>query len=173
MVTEKFLLDANSFITPYQNYYPFDLAPGFWKQFKPILLDDSVYIMDIVKNEVEKGEDELTEWMSSIVGLEVLDRRDPSIISKYSAVLKFLQDSPLYNDRALRSWSDAGVADPWLIAAACANEYTLVTFEQGAGRISPTNPSGKPKIPDIAREFGVKCVNIFYFMQKMNILWLQ
>ncbi len=32
MVTEKFLIDSNIFITPYQNYYPFDLAPGFWKQ---------------------------------------------------------------------------------------------------------------------------------------------
>lgn len=171
MVEEKFLLDANSFVTPYQNYYPFDLTPGFWNQLKPVLLKDSVYVMDVVKNEIEKGEDALTEWMASIENLEILDRRDQTILTQYGAVLKFLQESPLYNDKALRSWSDINAADPWLIAAASAKGYTLVTFEQSAGRISPANPSGRPKIPDIAREFGVKCVNLFYFMNKMNIKW--
>ncbi|MDO5575181.1 MAG: DUF4411 family protein [bacterium] len=172
MVDEKFLLDANSFITPYQQYYPFDLTPGFWNQLKPALLKDSVYVMDVVKNEIEKGGDSLTEWITSIDGLEVLDRRDQTILANYGAVLKFLQESPLYNDKALRFWSDANVADPWLIAAASAKEYTLVTFEQSAGKIVPTSPSGKPKIPDIAREFNVKCVNLFYFMNEMNIKWM-
>lgn len=171
MVNEKFLLDANSFITPYQNYYQFELTPGFWNQLKPVLLKESVYVMDVVKNELEKGEDALTQWMVSIDDLEVLDRRDQTILTNYSKVLKFLQDSPLYNDKALRSWSDVNVADPWLIAAASAKGYTLVTFEQGAGKISSGNPSGRPKIPDIAREFGVKCVNLFYFMSKTNIEW--
>ncbi len=29
MVKEKFLIDSNIFITPYQNFYPFDIAPRF------------------------------------------------------------------------------------------------------------------------------------------------
>lgn len=171
MVEEKFLLDANSFVTPYQNYYPFELTPGYWEKLKPILLKDSVDVMDVVKEEIDKGEDSLTDWLKSISNLEVLDKRDPAILIKYGEVLKFLQDSPLYNDRALRSWSIANVADPWLIATACAKGYTIVTFEQSAGKISPSNPSGKPKIPDIAKEFGVKCVNLFYLMNKMNVVW--
>lgn len=28
---EKFLLDANTFITPFQNYYSSDLASEFWR----------------------------------------------------------------------------------------------------------------------------------------------
>ena len=83
-----------------------------------------------------------------------------------------MQDSPLYSDKALRNWSDANVADPWLIAAASALGYTLVTFEASAGIISANNPSGRPKIPDIAKIFDVKCENLFYFMRKMNIAWL-
>jgi hypothetical protein len=172
MVEEKFLLDANSFMTPYQNFYPFDIAPGFWKQFRPTLITDNIAVMDVVKNEVDKGEDELTDWINSIENLNILDRRDRDILLKYSEVLKFLQDSPLYNDKALRSWSEQSVADPWLIAAASAKGYTLVTFEQSAGALSPKGPSWKPKIPDIAQAFGVKCVNIFYFMRQMNIVWI-
>lgn len=171
MMSEVFLLDANSFVTPYQNYYSFDIASGYWKQLQTILLRDDVVVMDVVKSEIEKGEDSLTEWLTSIKELVILDRREQSILLKYSAVLKFLQDSPLYSDKALRAWSDVNVADPWLIATASVKGYTLVTFEQSAGIISPQNPSGKPKIPDIAREFGVKCVNLFYFMKIMKITW--
>ncbi|MDO4452689.1 MAG: DUF4411 family protein [Lachnospiraceae bacterium] len=169
MVDEKYLLDANTFMTPYESFYSFDLAPGFWTQLKPTLLKENVAIMDVVKNEVDKGRDSLTEWMDSVDGLVVLDRREPEIIMKYSEVLKYLQDSELYTDKALRTWSNASVADPWLIAAASAKGYTLVTFEKSAGKI--TSPSGKPKIPDVAREFGVSCVDLYYFIRKMGIKW--
>lgn len=77
----------------------------------------------------------------------------------------------MYNDKALREWSDVSVADPWLIATAAAKGYTIITFEQSAGIISEKNPSGKPKIPDIARAFDVKCADLYYFMRKMNISW--
>lgn len=169
---EKFLLDANTFITPFQNYYAFDFAPGFWTQLKTKLKLDSVYILDVARNEVMKGEDELSEWFDAIPDTNIIDRRSSSILAKYGEVLRFLQDSPLYSDKALRNWSDANVADPWLIAAASALGYTLVTFEASAGIISANNPSGRPKIPDIAKIFDVKCENLFYFMRKMNIAWL-
>lgn len=171
MVEEKFLIDANSFMTPYQNFYPFDITPGFWEQLKKALLDESVSILDVVKAEINKGGDELTNWVAAISDLKTLDRRDQNILAKYGAVLSYLQNSPLYNDKALRAWSDGNVADPWLIATAAAKGYTIITFEQSAGKISEKNPSGRPKIPDIAREFNVKCEDLYYFMRKMNISW--
>lgn len=167
---EKFLLDANTFITPFKNYYSFDIASGFWSQLKLKLKLDSVYVLDLVKDEVMKGDDELSDWFGAILEKNIIDRRNISIIEKYREVLIFLQDSPLYSDKALRNWSDANIADPWLIAAASVLKYTLVSFETSAGAIS--SPSGRPKIPDIARKFDVKCVNLFYFMRKMNIAWL-
>lgn len=169
---EKFLLDANTFITPFQNYYPFDFAQGFWKQFAVKLKLDSVHILDIAKSEIMKGEDELSAWLNSISDANIVDRRDAAIIVKYGEILRFLQDSPLYSEKALRNWSDIHIADPWLIAAASALGYTLITFETSAGVISIGSPSGRPKIPDIAKRFNVKCVDLFYFMRKMNITWL-
>ena len=32
-MAEKFLIDSNSFMTPYRQYYAFDLVPTFWKDF--------------------------------------------------------------------------------------------------------------------------------------------
>ena len=169
---EKFLLDANTFITPFQNYYSFDFALGFWGQLELKLKLDSVYILDVAKNEVMKGEDELSEWFEAIPDANIVDRRNEFILAKYGEVLKFLHDSPLYPDKALRRWSDINVADPWLIAAASALGHTLITFETSAGIISVNSPSGKPKIPDIARAFDVKCKNLFYFMRRTDIAWL-
>lgn len=169
---EKFLLDANTFITPFKNYYPFDFAPGFWRQMESRIKWNSVFILDAVQNEVMKGEDELSGWLGAISDANIVDRRSEPVLMKYAEVLKFLQESSLYSDKALRSWSDVNVADPWLIAAASAFGYTLITFETSAGVISANSPSGKPKIPDIAREFDVKCENLFYFMRKVNIAWL-
>ena len=55
MVKEKFLIDLNISITPYQNFYPFDIAPGFWKQMESKLALDEVFVLDVVRDEVIAG----------------------------------------------------------------------------------------------------------------------
>lgn len=66
MVEEKFLLDANIFVTPYQNYYPFDFAPGFWNQLSPKLALENVAVLDVVKDEIIRGDDELSDWIKDV-----------------------------------------------------------------------------------------------------------
>lgn len=171
MVEERFLIDANSFIASYKNFYPFDIAPGFWEQLRNAIMTESVTVLDIVRAEILKGDDELNIWISEMSELEVMDRREQGIMKKYREVINYLQSSSLYNEKALRAWSDESVADPWLIAVAAANECTIITFEQSAGKISENAPSGRPKIPDVAKAFNVKCENLYYFMRKMNICW--
>lgn len=46
------------------------------------------------------------------------------------------------------------VADPFLVAKAMKYGYTVVTYEISA------NGGRKIKIPDVCKEFGVKCINI-------------
>ena len=164
MVTEKFLIDSNIFITPYQNYYPFDLAPGFWKQLADKLSMDEVAILDVVKDEVLKGGDDLSDWFYNIQNIHIISRKKPKILQEYAKVLNYLQCNPLYTDRALRAWATEGIADPWLIAAAKAYDYTIITLEATAGPI--TTPSRKPKIPNICLELGVACKDLFYFMRQ-------
>ena len=60
---------------------------------------------------------------------DYLDRRQPEIIAKYTEVLTHLQTNPCYQEAALREWSKATVADPWLIAAAAVKGYTIITLE--------------------------------------------
>ena len=164
MVTDKFLIDSNIFITFYQNYYPFDLAPGFWEQLAARLSLDEVAILDVVKDEVIRGGDDLSDWFRNIQNMHIISRKDPKILQEYAKVLNYLQSNPLYTDRALRAWAAEGIADPWLIATAKAYNYTIITLEATAGPI--TTQSSKPKIPNICLEFGVTCKDLFYFMRQ-------
>ena len=79
MVKEKFFIDSNILITPYQNFYPFDIASGFWNQLESKLTLDEVFVLDVVKDEVLAGDDELSDWLNQIQGVHILSRKDPQI----------------------------------------------------------------------------------------------
>ena len=71
--------------------------------------------------------------------------------------------------KTLADWAKSNVADPWLIAAAAAKGYKLITFEQSAGSLNVKNKSGRVKIPDVARHFGVEVHNLYYMMRQFGI----
>lgn len=54
MINKLFLIDTNTLLTPYENYYAFDLAPSFWKQLEQPIISNIV-VLDIVKDELFKG----------------------------------------------------------------------------------------------------------------------
>lgn len=127
---EVFLIDTNALLTPHLMYYPFDLAPSFWEQLEEKLKDGSVVLLDMVKNEITEGHDELSNWMKSLQGINIIDHRTPEIIEKYSRVLGAVQSNTCYKQSALAEWSRESVADPWLIATAAVRKLTIVTFEK-------------------------------------------
>lgn len=168
MAQEKFLIDANAFITPHLQYYPFDFAPSFWQQLECSVKDGRIVMLDMVKAEVLQGTDSLHDWMESLEIGELIDRRQPDILAKYSQVLTHLQTNPCYQEAALREWSKASVADPWIIATAAAYGYTIITLEKSIPGLSPKAPTKKPKIPDVAKALGVQTQDLFYLMRKLN-----
>lgn len=149
-------------------YYPFDLAPSFWEQLEEKLKDGSVVLLDMVKNEITEGHDELSNWMKSLQGINIIDHRTPEIIEKYSRVLGAVQSNTCYKQSALAEWSRESVADPWLIATAAVRKLTIVTFEKKNGGLSPKNPSKNAKIPDVAIEFGVSVCDLYYMMRSLS-----
>lgn len=172
-MSEKFLLDTNAFITPYESFYDPDLVPSFWKAFECVLVSHKqVAVLDLVADEILKGDDSLRQWFDDLVTnqkITIISRKDGQIIKSYRHVMNFLQDSPLYTQKALKNWADSGVADPWLIAAAQVYGYTIITFETPLGNIDEKSPTSKPKIPNVGSHFGVPCQNLYYFMKKMKI----
>lgn len=165
MSIEKFLIDANSFIEPYNRYYPFDLAEKFWEQLKTHIENGSILLLDKVKDELSQGSDSLSGWICNI---NCIDHRDIAIIRNYRKVLQHIQNNNSYKETALENWSQEQIADPWLIATAITYNYTIITFEQSQN-IRPDNLYKNAKIPDIAEDFNVKSENLFYLMRTLNI----
>lgn len=163
-MSEKYLIDANSLIRPARAYYPFDFAPSFWRQLHPKITLDKIAILDKVHAELLQGTDALAEWARNLPDSCVMPTNDGQITMVYTEILTYIQQSKCYNDAALRLWSQFDIADPWLIAAAKAYGYTILTFEQSAGII--TTKSRNPKIPDIARHFHVPCASLFDMMRQ-------
>lgn len=91
------------------------------------------------------------------------------IVNKYQEILQYVESCGYYTEKALNAWSQPDIADPWLIAAAAANGYTLVTDEVSAGTLSIRTPSKNAKIPDVARAFNVKTSNLYNMMRQFGI----
>ena len=125
---------------------------------------DKIAILDKVHAELLKGTDALAEWVRNLPDSCVMPTNDGQISMVYTEILTYIQQSKCYNDAALRLWSQFDIADPWLIAAAKAYGYTILTFEQSAGII--TTKSRNPKIPDLARHFHVPCASLFDMMRQ-------
>ena len=115
-----------------------------------------------------KGTDELSTWISDLPNECILSTQEIQIIQTYRDVLSFIQQSDQYSDAALRLWSRENVADPWLIAAAKVYGYTLLSFEQSAGRI--TTRSNNPKLPDVAHHFQVPYTSLFNMMRNESFI---
>lgn len=83
MTEERFLIDANTFIRPYRQYYAFDLIPSYWKEISDKSTSGRLILLDMVKAEIDKGDDELTEWLDEQSGFIICNHVSPEIISQY------------------------------------------------------------------------------------------
>lgn len=164
-----YVLDSNSLITPYRTYYPFDLAPGFWDSIAYHVKNGRILIVEDVKKELvcSGAKDELSCWFSNECDSRIIHRSEDGIFQVFAEIMQSFVDNPLYNsDKAVRAWSDS--ADPWIIAAAVKYNSTIVTFE-GYSPLTVGNKCSKPKIPTVAKEFGVRVINLFELIRELKI----
>jgi len=166
---ERFIVDANTLITPYRTFYSFDLAPQFWTFLSHEILRGNIIVLDSVYDEITRSTDDLTNWMKSIDGLQTLNHgRDRDIIANYARILNYIQNCGLYKPIALTNWADERIADPWIIAAAMKNNYTVITFEARNGNLSSKQPSKNANIPDVCEAFGVKYGNLYSMLRALS-----
>ncbi|MDV0445211.1 hypothetical protein MmiAt1_07680 [Methanimicrococcus sp. At1] len=168
-MTDAYLIDSNALIAPYRNYYPFDLVPTFWEQMKYHVEAGNIAILDLVKAEIEKNDDDLGKWLKEINIKNLVQYKNQDIVNSYAEIIKYIEECGCYEiNKALDQWN-LPAADPWLIAAACVYGYTVVTFELPNNNLSPANQSRKIKIPDVCRPFGIQYCNLYEMMRELSI----
>lgn len=166
-MNKKVLFDANSFITPHNNYYAPNLVPSYWTYLLKIA--PQIVLLDKVYDEIIRGGDALSTWLvSHKENFCFLSTQDERLLEAYGQIIQYLADSPLYQELAVRNWSSIQVADPWLIAAAKVFGYKIVTFERG-DLPNKNSPAKNPKIPVVGNHFGVECESLFSYLSHMKM----
>jgi len=160
----NYLMDSNSFIAPFRNYYAMGHFPSYWGWLKAIIVqpDSRVKVPLAVYEELTLGGDDLSKWTQGNLQGITYDSDTIEVWAKFGEIINYVHNSGCYYGAGKINWDQIGKADPLLIAIAAVKGWQIVTFEQSSGNVSPRNPTKKePKIPDVARQFGVKCVNLY------------
>ena len=158
----QFVLDSNVFIESKKRHYAFDLAPGFWKSLIKFSKEGTIISIDRVKKELERGKDDLSEWIKREFthAFNSTDKED--VISSYSDIMNYIGSNNQYKDTAISSF--AGGADPWLIAYSLHTNNILVTEE-----VLNLKSKKRVPIPNVCREFGVEYINTFEMLRRLGV----
>ncbi|MGH9449733.1 MAG: DUF4411 family protein [Terriglobia bacterium] len=158
-----YVLDANVFIEAARRYYAFDLAPAFWKSLVHYAAVGRVKSIDRVQQELERGNDDLAQWVKKgNFGSAFASTDDSSVIQAYSEIISWVQHQAQFLEAAKSSFADS--ADGWLVAYAKAQGGIVVTQE-----VLQSDARSRVKIPNVCQAFGVSFVGTFEVLRSLNI----
>ena len=100
---ETFIIDSNSFITPYNQYYSFIFESEFWKEIEKHTKSGSIILIKSVKDEILSGDDELAFWISNIDVKVLSDRQNKKIINNYRSIMNYLNNDSVFSKKARRA----------------------------------------------------------------------
>ena len=97
----SYIFDTNIFIRS-KNEMPMDIWPTFWARFKEMVNSGQIFTSVMVKDEIDKGKDELTEWVKNNAPRSFFLSLDADVMNHYTATQNWARSNPLYNQQA---WS--------------------------------------------------------------------
>ncbi len=127
-----------------------------------IIKSGKIYSNIKVKEEIEKGNDELTTWMHNKTSEWFYYAMDNEILSKYAEIQNWAQSNPIFNDNARHEF--ATTADAYLVVTAAAKELMLVTYET-----SDPYCKRRVKIPDACNAVGFRFCDLNTVLRELGI----
>ena len=156
-----YLLDTNILIRS-KNEMPMDIWLTFWARMQEMMAAGQVFSSVKVKDEFERGADELTSWMRNHAPKGFYLSLDEEVMEQYANAQAWVQSNPVYKDTAKLDF--ANVADAYLVATAAAKGMTLVTYE-----ISDPACKRRVKIPDVCNALGVPFCDLNAVLRDLGV----
>lgn len=156
-----YLLDTNILIRS-KNEMPMDIWLTFWNRMQGMMQAGLVFSSTKVKEEIDKGADELTLWMGEHAPKKFYLPLDKEIVEQYVKVQAWAMASPVYKDAA--KWEFARVADAYLVATAAAKGMTVVTYET-----SDPMCKKRVKIPDACNALAVPFCDLNLMLRDLGV----
>ena len=153
-LTEGYCIDTCALIDLWRRFYPPDIFKKLWKDIEALIKQGLLIAPKEVYNELKQVDDEMLEWAKKhktmFIGLDEEQLKEViSISSKYQRLIDPNKTIP--------------EADPFLIALAKTRKWTVVTSEHPR-----TNPSARPKIPDVCKDYKIKCISLIDFFREQG-----
>lgn len=150
-----YLLDANTLIEAKNRYYRMAVCPAYWAWIQRSQRAGIVASIDLVGDELKRGNDELAEWTKDQADL-FLPVSDDGTQQAFSTVAQHVA-AQVGNMTAGALDEFLAGADPWLIAKAVAlDNAVVVTHEQFNLQMRR-----KFSIPNVCHHFGVRWIDTF------------
>ena len=151
-----YLLDANVFIQAKNLHYGMDFCPAFWDWLINSNAAGQVFSIERVGDEIEAGEDELSDWAAQR-GSGFFLRPDEAMIPALGTVSTWATRQT-YEPAAVNTFLQ--VADSYLVAHALAHGQTIVTHE----RVSDSRRI--IKIPNACIGVGIKFMTPYEMLRR-------
>ena len=153
-------LDSDTLIRPNREL-TFDWLPSLWAILRGKGVEGVIASSAYVYDELKDGDDALAEWAAECGDSGFWMPADESVQHAYSAIVDYVAQHQTYAPEHVATF--LGKADAWIIAHALAGGGRVVTFEV------PQPLSARPKIPDVAGNFGVDCLTLHEMLREMDI----
>ncbi len=121
------------------------------------IIASSAYVYE----ELKDGDDALAEWAAEGRSFGLWVPADESVQQAYSTIADYVAQHRTYAPEHVATF--LGKADAWIIAHALACGGRVVTFEV------PQPLSARPKIPDVAANFGVDCLTLYEMLREIGV----
>ena len=151
-----YLLDANVFIQAKNLHYGFDFCPAFWDWLIQGNAAGQVFSIERVGDEIEAGDDELSEWATQR-GAGFFLPPDEALVIALGRLTAWATGQA-YEPAGVNTFLQ--VADSYLVAHALGHGHTVVTHE----RVSDSRRI--IKIPNACIGIGIKFVTPYEMLRR-------
>lgn len=156
----SYLLDTNIFIrSKYE--LPIDIFQSFWQQLAGLARAGQIFSSDKVKEEIDRGNDELKQWCNEQLPKEFFLPFEAH--EEYARLMTWANDNPTFTLPAKQEF--ATVADAYLVATAAARGMKVVTYET-----SDPLCRKRVKIPDACIAIGVDFCSLNDVLHALNVV---
>jgi hypothetical protein len=149
----SYCIDTSSLIAAWEERYPIDHFPNFWKLLEKAIEDGKILAPVAVLDETEKKSKELHEWLKDHDGMFVELEEDVQL-----AVRDILASHP----RLVMEKKQRYAADPFIIAIAKLKGFMIVTEER------PTGNLNRPNMPDVCSDYGLRYISLLQLIKNEN-----